>query len=142
MAAEKLGVELRALEVRDPGQLDQAFADLISQGVKGLVVFAHAFAGRYRREIVAAAANNQLPAMYGTRLYIGDGGLVAYGPSWPAAYYRAAYYVDRILRGTKPADLPVELPMTFDFVVNLKTAQALGITFPHEIMLQVTDVVQ
>ena len=66
---------------------------------------------------------------------------MAYGPNLPDMYRRAAYYVDRILKGAKPADLPVEQPMTFDFVVNLKTAQALGITFPNEIMLQVTEVI-
>ena len=70
------------------------------------------------------------------------GGLMSYGPNISALYRRAAYYVDRILKGAKPADLPVEQPMTFEFVVNLKTAQALGITFPNEIMLQVTEVIR
>jgi putative tryptophan/tyrosine transport system substrate-binding protein len=74
--------------------------------------------------------------------YVQAGGLMAYGPNIPDLWRRAAYYVDCILKGAKPADLPIEQPMTFDFVVNLKTAAALGITFPHEILLQVTEVIQ
>ena len=92
--------------------------------------------------IAEFALQNRLPSIGARREYAESGQLMAYGPSFPALQRRAAYYVDRILKGTKPADLPVEQPMTFDFVVNLKTAQALGITFPHEIMLQVTEVIQ
>ena len=74
--------------------------------------------------------------------FVAAGALMAYGPSFAASYRRAAAYVDKLLKGAKPADLPIEQPMTFDFVVNLKTAQALGITLPNEIMLQVTEVIQ
>jgi putative tryptophan/tyrosine transport system substrate-binding protein len=88
------------------------------------------------------AAKHRLPAMYTSQDFVEAGGLLAYAASRVAVYRRAAYYVDRILKGAKPADLPVEQPMTFDFVVNLKTAAALGITFPNEIMLQVTEVIQ
>ena len=88
------------------------------------------------------AGCGRLPAMYVIRPEVTAGGLMAYGPHMEDNYRRAAYYVDRILKGAKPADLPVEQPMTFDFVVNLKTAQALGITFPNDIMLQVTEVIQ
>ena len=80
--------------------------------------------------------------MYWAADSVHAGGLMAYAPDIAASYRRAAYYVDRILKGAKPADLPVEQPMTFDFVVNLKTARELGITFPNEIMLQVTEVIQ
>jgi putative tryptophan/tyrosine transport system substrate-binding protein len=83
-----------------------------------------------------------LPSIHRSRLDADAGALMSYGPNYPALARRGAYYVDRILKGAKPADLPVEQPMTFDFVVNLKTAQALGITFPHEILLQVTEVIQ
>ena len=79
--------------------------------------------------------------MYPQRDFVDVGGLMAYGPSHPALFHRAAYYVDRILKGTNPADLPIEEPREFDFVVNLKTARDLGITFPNEIMLQVTEVI-
>jgi putative ABC transport system substrate-binding protein len=96
-----------------------------------------------RMQIVELTAQHRLPAMYAqNRLEVEAGGLILYAPSNAGVFRRAAYYVDRILRGAKPADLPVEQPMTFDFVVNLKTAQALGITFPNEIMLQVTEVIQ
>jgi putative tryptophan/tyrosine transport system substrate-binding protein len=91
---------------------------------------------------VELAAQHGLPAMYEQRLFAEAGGLLAYGPNLADNYRRAAYYVDRILKGTKPADLPVEQPMTFDFVVNMKTARELSITFPQEIMLQVTEVIQ
>src|SRR5205823_6259287 len=93
-------------------------------------------------QIAEFARQNRLPTIYVRSEFVEAGGLMAYGPSFPALFRRAAYYVDRILRGTKPADLPVEQPMTFDFVVNLKTAQALGLTFPREILLQVTEVVE
>jgi putative ABC transport system substrate-binding protein len=91
---------------------------------------------------VGLAAQSRLPVMYNQRQFVDAGGLMAYGPNIYTLFRRAAYYVDRILKGTSPADLPVEQPMTFDFVVNLNTARELGITFPQEIMLQVTEVVQ
>ncbi len=80
--------------------------------------------------------------MYDKGDYVAGGGLMAYGPSFPALYRRAAFYVDRILKGAKPADLPIEQPMTFDFAVNLHTAQALGLTIPAHVLLQATDVIQ
>jgi ABC-type uncharacterized transport system substrate-binding protein len=92
--------------------------------------------------VVSLAAEHRLPTIYQFRDPVVAGGLMAYGARLPDQFRRAAAYVDKILKGTKPADLPVEQPMTFDFVVNLKTAQALGITFPNELMLQVTEVVQ
>jgi putative ABC transport system substrate-binding protein len=80
--------------------------------------------------------------MYEYKEWASDGGLIAYGPNIPAMWYRAAYFVDRILKGTKPADLPIEQPTTFDFVINLKTAQALGLTIPQHVLLQATEVLQ
>jgi putative ABC transport system substrate-binding protein len=134
-------VELLPLLVRQPGELGSSFATLSSQGIEGLVVFTHEFATRYS-QIVAAAAAQRLPVMYGERLHVKNGGLISYGPSWPKAFYRAAYYVDRILKGAKPADLPVEQPREFEFVINLKTAQALGLTIPQQVLLQATEVIQ
>src|SRR5439155_15339702 len=95
----------------------------------------------HRARVVSLAAAHRLPTMYALREFVDVGGLMAYGPNHPALYHRAAYYVDRILKGAKPADLPVEQPMTFEFVVNMNTARELGITFPTEIMLQVTEVI-
>jgi len=96
----------------------------------------------YRTQIVDLAAKSRLPVMYPVRPFVEAGGLMAYGPNIFDMYRRAAYYVDRILKGAKPADLPVEQPMTFDFVVNMRTAQALGIAFPNEILLQITEVIE
>src|SRR5215213_7376243 len=92
--------------------------------------------------IAGLATRYRLPSIALFREYAEAGGLMAYGPNLAALARRAAYYVDRILKGARPAELPIEQPMTFDFVVNMKTAQALGITFPDEIMLQVTEVIQ
>jgi putative ABC transport system substrate-binding protein len=91
---------------------------------------------------VGEIAARRLPAIYPYREFVEAGGLMSYGPSLPAMFGRAAHYVDRILKGTKPADLPVEQPMIFDFIVNMKTARELGITFPPEIQLQITDVIE
>ena len=96
----------------------------------------------YRVRIADLALQYHLPTMGPQREFVEAGGLMSYGPNFLANFRRAAYYVDRILKGARPADLPVEQPMTFEFVVNMKTAQALGITFPHEIMLQVTEVLE
>jgi putative ABC transport system substrate-binding protein len=96
----------------------------------------------HRERLVALAALHSIPAVYAWREYVDAGGLMSYGPSLAGAYRTVGRYVGKILAGEKPADLPVEQPTVFDFAINLKTAQALGITFPHEIMLQVTDVIQ
>jgi ABC-type uncharacterized transport system substrate-binding protein len=109
---------------------------------EGLLVFAGGLNSSQAARIIEFAQRQRLPAMYALREHVDAGGLMAYGPNYLALHRRAAYYVDRILKGTKPADLPVEQPMTFDFVVNLKTAQALGLTFPNEILLQVTEAIQ
>jgi putative tryptophan/tyrosine transport system substrate-binding protein len=92
--------------------------------------------------VVALAERHRLPVMYPSRGYTREGGLMSYSPSVEALYYRAAYYMDRILKGTKPADLPVEQPREFDFVINLKTAHALGLTIPQHVLLQATEVIQ
>jgi putative tryptophan/tyrosine transport system substrate-binding protein len=88
------------------------------------------------------ALQSRVPAMYGWRIFADAGGLMTYGPSSPGIQYRAAYYVDRLLKGAKPADLPVEQPTKFEFVINLKTAQALGLTIPPTLLFQATEVIQ
>jgi len=106
-----------------------------------LLLIGDALFTSYASRLAELALKQGLPSIY-PGPFVGVGGLLEYGPNTPQQFQRMAYYVDRILKGAKPADLPVEQPMTFDFVVNLKTAQTLGITFPNEIMLQVTDVIQ
>jgi putative ABC transport system substrate-binding protein len=144
VAAQALGLRLISLELSGATpEFDRAFTAAMAQGAEGLTMMSGPFNREaYRERIVALAAHHRLPAMYPYRTYVDAGGLMGYGPDGLQLYRRAAYYVDRILKGAKPEDLPVEQPMTFEFVVNMKTAQALGITFPNEILLQVTEVIQ
>jgi putative ABC transport system substrate-binding protein len=108
----------------------------------GLWVPATPLISAHRAKIIAFAAEHRLPAVYGRRWFVEDGGLMSYEPRFTDLYRRAAHYVDRILRGAKPADLPIEQPLVFDFVINLRTAQALGLTVPQHVLLQATEVIQ
>jgi putative ABC transport system substrate-binding protein len=141
VAAEVLGVATHPLEVRDSTDFEAAFEAAREHADAALLVGGPLFA-RHAEHMADLAVRSRLPTMWQERSYAEAGGLMAYGSNITDQYRRAAYYVDRILKGAQPADLPVEQPMTFDFVVNMKTAQGLGITFPNEIMLQVTDVIQ
>jgi putative tryptophan/tyrosine transport system substrate-binding protein len=140
-AASALGLGLLSLEVQDASDLLPAL-DAAREQADAVVVLGDPFTLGQAARIAELAVQRRLPTVFQPREFTDAGGLMSYGPNFAAQYRRAAYYVDRILKGTKPADLPVEQPMTFDFVVNMKTAQALGIAFPNEIMLQVTEVVQ
>jgi putative tryptophan/tyrosine transport system substrate-binding protein len=141
-AAAALAVRLQPVEVRSPNELEGAFATMTQQQADGLIVLLDATLFDHLARVVDLAVKSHLPTVYGLRGYVEAGGLMSYSANISQLYHRAAYYVDRILKGTKPADLPVEQPMTFEFVVNMKTARELGITFPNEIMLQVTEVIQ
>jgi putative ABC transport system substrate-binding protein len=142
VAAQALGLELQRMEVREPADLDAAFEAAARAGAQALLLGGGTFFVPQRSLIVALAAQHRLPAMYYAEPFVQAGGLMAYTTNTAAQYRRAAYYVDRILKGAKPADLPVEQPMTFEFVVNMKTARELGIIFPREILLQVTEVIE
>jgi putative ABC transport system substrate-binding protein len=142
-AARTLGLPLEIAALRSPEEAATALAALANAGVDGLLVTDGQPQGPSRAQIVELVARERLPAIYTLREFVDVGGLMSYGPNFVTdAHRRGAYYVDRILKGAKPADLPVEQPMTFEFVVNMKTAQALGLTFPNEIMLQVTEVIE
>jgi putative ABC transport system substrate-binding protein len=141
-AAEALGMGVQSLVVREPGDFDGAFEAAAREQIDALVPLGEPLVNSRRVPIVEFAARSRIPAIYQFRDFVTAGGLMSYGVTLGAQWRRTAAYVDRILKGAKPADLPIEQPMTFEFVVNLKTAQALGITFPNEIMLQVTDVIQ
>jgi putative ABC transport system substrate-binding protein len=141
-AAHSLGLELHVLEIRSPADLAGAFEVARSVQAHGLISLGGNLLINARRRIVDFAAAQRLPAMFPQREYTDDGGLLAYGPTVVNNYQRAAAYVDRILKGAKPADLPVEQPTRFDFVVNLKAARALGLTIPPSILLQATEVIQ
>jgi ABC-type uncharacterized transport system substrate-binding protein len=140
-AAGELGLTLQPLAVRDATDLEPAFTTA-RQGADAVLVLTDAVLAPQAARIAELALQSRLPSMFQEREFAQVGGLMAYAPNSVLVYRRAAYYVDRILKGAKPADLPVEQPMTFDFVVNLKTARELGLTFPNEIMLQVTEVIQ
>jgi putative ABC transport system substrate-binding protein len=141
-AARVLDMQLHSLGVRTADEFEGALDAATQEHAGALIVLGDALMGANRSQLVEIVAKHRLPAMYETREFVVLGGLLAYGPSLAANYRRAAYFVDKVLKGTRPGDLPIERPMTFDFVVNLKTAHDLGITFPNEIMLQVTEVIQ
>ena len=140
--AQKLGVKLQSEEVTDPGGFDRAFASMNAGHVQALVVVIDPLTVRYRGRIAELAAKNRLPAMYGFREFADAGGLMAYGANVADLCRRAATYVDKILKGAKPADLPIEQPTTFELVVNLKTAKALGITIPQSILLRADQTIE
>jgi putative ABC transport system substrate-binding protein len=142
-AAEVLGVTLLPLEVRGPNpDLERAFRTATTERVGALLVAPGPATELDRKRVVDLAAKNRLPAMYGPREFVDVGGLMSYGPSFPDSFRRAATYVDRIVKGAKPADLPVEQPTKFEFVINLKTARALGLTIPQAVLIRADEVIQ
>jgi putative ABC transport system substrate-binding protein len=144
-AAQALGLQLHAFEVRSPDEFDQAFAAMTSAHADALLVLPSAqfFSHQHVAERVAALAmTHRLPTIFGNREVVEAGGLMSYGPNYDEFYRRAATYVDKILKGTTPAELPVEQPMKFELVLNLKTAKALGITMPPMLLFQADVVLQ
>jgi putative ABC transport system substrate-binding protein len=141
-AARRLGVTLHVEWVKDPANLNQAFAALAQTRPDAFLTTVEPFTEGHRQRIVDFAAQQRLPAMYEDREFVSAGGLIAYGPSFAANYRRAATYVDRILKGAKPADLPVEQPTKFELVINLKTAKALGVTIPQSILIRADEVIR
>jgi putative ABC transport system substrate-binding protein len=141
-AAPSLRVQLQLLDVRKPGDLAGAFDAAVKQRAGALVVGLDALTWANHRPIVGLAAKHRLPAMYGGREFVDAGGLIAYGVSYPHLYHRAASFVDKIFKGAKPADLPVEQPTKFELVINLKTAKALGLTIPQSVLGRADEVIQ
>jgi putative ABC transport system substrate-binding protein len=140
-AAESLGLEVYPLPVRSPSELAPAFETARAQ-VDAVTVMGDPLMLTEAVQIAGLAASSRLPAMYASRAYPDAGGLMGYGANLPDQHRRAASYIDKILKGAKPADLPVEQPREFDFVINLKTAQALGLTIPQHVLLQASEVIQ
>lgn len=130
LAAQQFGSELDASNVRRPEDIEKAFATAEAEHVDALIVFDDPVLWSYRTQIVSLAAAQKLPTMYGYSDFVNEGGLISYGPDRPDQYRRTAIYVDKILRGTKPADLPVEQPVKFELVVNRKTAH-LSVSLSH-----------
>jgi putative ABC transport system substrate-binding protein len=140
--AAKVGIRLDVLEVRSPQEFERAFATMVDHGVGAVNVLDDGLFYNERTGLAALAAQRRIPAIYGNRGFVEAGGLVSYGPNLPALFRRAAVYVDKILKGAKPADLPMEQPMTFELVINLKTAQALGLTIPPALLFQADEVIR
>jgi putative tryptophan/tyrosine transport system substrate-binding protein len=141
-AAHALGLQLQSLEVRSPDEFDQAFAAMTREHADALVVISNELFFGHRRQLAELTVRHRLPAMFHLREYAEAGGLMAYGADAADMYRRAATYVDKILKGTTPADLPVEEPTKFTFVINLKPAQALGVTLPPHLLYFAEQVIQ
>ena len=140
--APSLGVELSPVDVRDAGEIDRAVTAFARSPNGGLIVTASALATRHRDLIIALAARHRLPAVYSYRYMVAAGGLASYGPDSLDQYRRAAGYVDRILKGEKPADLPVQAPTKYALVLNLKTAKALGLDIPTTVLSRADEVIE
>jgi len=141
-AAQSLGLQFLVVEARAPGDFDGAFSAMVRGRVDAALVVADGMFYSYGARMAGLAARHHLPAMFGSRDQAEFGGLMAYGFSPRENYRRAAYYVDRILKGAKPADLPVEQPTKFELVINLKTAKALGLTIPQSVLGRADEVIQ
>jgi len=141
-AARALGVRLQPLEARDTSEIDSAFAAITTERAGAVIVLSDTVLLDHRTRIADHAARRRLPTVFGLSEFAEAGGLLAYGPSLADGYRRAATYVDKILKGAKAADLPVEQPRTFELVINLKTAKALGLTIPQALLLRADRVIQ
>ena len=141
-AGRRLGIEVRPFEVHNNDQIELAIEKAVSARAGALIAFDDPVIHSDRKRIIAQAAKHRLPAMYGTREFADEGGLMAYGPHRPDLYRRTAIYVDKILKGAKPADLPVEQPTKFELIVNLKAAKALGLDMPTTLLLRAHEVIE
>lgn len=142
MGARALGLKFRPVPVQGPEQIDAAFAELTRQRPDVALVVADAMFGVHRPWLVKLAAEHRLPTMYGSREYVEAGGLLSYGPDQLEHARRAAYYVDRILRGAAPADLPMEQPTRMELALNTKTAKALGLSIPAAVLLRADHIIE
>jgi putative tryptophan/tyrosine transport system substrate-binding protein len=141
-AAQALGLQLQSLEVRSANDFDSAFEAALRERAQALVTTPAALLGAHLKRIVEFAAKNRLPTMYGNPQFVDAGGLMSYAPDYTVQYRRAAIYVDKILKGSKPADLPVEQPTKFEFVINLKAAKQIGLTIPPNVLARADKVIK
>ena len=140
--AKSLGLRLQSLEVRGPDDFESAFKAAKGGGAEALIVISNPLSNTHRVRIVDLAAKNRLPAIYPSTDFVEGGGLMSYGADILDNWRRAATYVDKILKGTKPADLPVEQPKKFEFVINLKAAKEIGVTIPPNVLARADKVLK
>jgi len=140
--APSLGVELTPVNVRDPGEIERAVTTFARSANGGLITTGSAATGLHRDLIIALAARHRLPAVYIERFFVTAGGLISYGPDFVDQFRRAAGYVDRVLKGEKPADLPVQAPTKYELVINLKTAKAIGLDIPSMVLARADEVIE
>jgi putative ABC transport system substrate-binding protein len=140
--APSFGVEINPISLRDPGEIERGIAAFAGSSNGGLIVTAAPLATLNRELIIALAARHKLPAIYSSRFFAADGGLAYYGPDLTDQYRRAAGYVDRILKGEKPANLPVQAPVKYELAINLKTARALGVTVPQALLARASELIE
>ena len=140
--AQSLGLELKPIELNAPEQIERAIATFARSPNGGLIIVVSAAALHHRELIISLAARHRLPAVYAYRIFVTDGGLISYGADIAGQYRRAAGYVDRILRGEKPADLPVHAPTKYELVINLKTSEALGLDVPPTLLARADEVIE
>ena len=141
-AAQTLGIVLQPIQAGSRDALDSAFSDAATAKADAIITFAHGFAFFHRRRIAELATQFRIPAMYGWREFVDVGGLMAYGPNVTATLRRAATYVDRLLKGARPADLPVQQPTEFELVINLKVAKTLGLMIPQTVLFRANEIVE
>ena len=137
-----MGLRLQFVEARGPADFDKAFSEMTRARAGALSVVGSALFFNERRRLAELAAKNRLPAVYTSREFVDAGGLMSYGANSADLHRRAATYVDKILKGAKPGDLPVEQPTKFELVINLKTAKALGLTIPQSVLAHADEVIQ
>ncbi len=142
IAARTLGMTLQSIEVQQPGDIDVAFARIMKERFQGLAVWPTNVIAANMRRILEFALQNRLPAIYPTSTFMDVGGLMSYGTSFDEVYRRMAVYIDKILKGAKPADLPVEQPTKYELIINLKEAKALGLTIPQALLIRADRLVE
>jgi len=141
-AARGSGIRLQSVQVKDPSQFQTAYAAMITERAEGLIIFHGSFTLSHRKSLLELATRNRLPTMGGEASWSEDGGLISYGYDRLHQWRRAATFVDKILKGAKPADLPVEQPIKFELVINLRTAKALGVTLPAHLLTEADRVIR
>jgi len=141
-AAQTLNLRIESFAAQGRKGLAEAFAMITSEQANGLVVFPDPLTFSNQEAITRFALANKIPALFGAKEFVGDGGLMSYGPSYPGMFRQGAYYVDRILKGEKPANLPIEQPTRFELVINIKTAKALGLDIPPMLLARADEVIE